>query len=255
VSIEPTSKKTALSISLVIPVYNEEKIIKNTILSVKTYMENNFKNNFIEYEVIFIDDTSKDATLKIADETIETIGGNIKTIHHEKNTGKGGAVRTGMLAAHCDVIFYTDCDLAYGLDVIKEGYDIFAQNKEADIVIGSRRKHKDGYSSYTFLRKIMSIIFFNVLKIYGGIKETDSQTGFKGFKKDIAKKIFGLCETNGWAFDVEVLLIAQRLKLKILEMPVKIINHGESKIKAVSDGAKMLKEISRIKKRVKKLDI
>ena len=244
-----------MSISLIFPMYNEEKIIKNTVQSVKIFMDSNFKNNNIEYEIIFVDDASKDASLKIADETIEAIGGNIKTLRHEKNTGKGGAVRTGMIAARGDFIFYTDCDLAYGLDVVKEGYDIFNKNKEADIVIGSRRKHKDGYASYTFIRKIMSVVFFNVLKIYGGIKESDSQTGLKGFKKDAAKKIFGLCETNGWAFDVEVLLIAQRLKLKILEMPVKIINHGDSKIKAVTDGVKMLKEISRIKKRVKKLDI
>ena len=235
-------------LSLVIPVYNEEKIIQNTIFSVKEYMQNNFKN----YEVIFVNDGSKDDTLKIAEELSDD---NIKVISYEKNKGKGGAVKTGILAAIGDFIFYTDCDLAYGLDVVKQGYDIFQENKEADIVIGSRRKHKDGYASYTFIRKIASNIFIPILKIFGGIKQSDSQSGIKGFKKDAAKKIFGLCETDGWSFDFEVLLIADKLGYKIEEMPVKIIYHGESKINPVKDAIKMLRDVSKIKKRVKKLNL
>ena len=133
-------------LSLVIPIYNEEKIVKDTILTVKNYMDNNFDS----YEVIFVDDGSKDNTLKIANELSDD---KIKIISYEKNKGKGGAVRTGMLAAEGDLIFYTDCDLAYGLDVVKQGCDIFEQNKKADIIIGSRKKHKEGYAGYTFLRK------------------------------------------------------------------------------------------------------
>ena len=239
-------------ISLVIPMYNEEKIIKNTIESAEVYMKNNFGGIGVEYEVIFVDDGSRDNTLKIA---IEFSSDIIKIISHEKNTGKGGAVRTGMLAARGDVIFFTDCDLAYGLDVIKQGYEIFEKNKDADMIIGSRKKHKDGYASYTLVRKIMSPVFLFVLKTYGGIKQSDSQSGIKGFRKHAAKKIFGLCEINGWSFDFEVLLIADKLNYNIFEMPVKIINHGESKVKALEDGVKMLKEISRIKKRVRKLEL
>jgi len=211
-------------------------------------MQNNFDD--VGCEIIFVDDGSKDETLKIA---VESSGGNTKIIPHKKNTGKGGAVRTGMLAAQGDVIFFTDCDLAYGLDVIKQGYEIFEQNKEADLVIGSRKKHKEGYASYTFSRKIMSPVFLFILKTYGGIKQSDSQSGIKGFRKEAADKIFALCEIDGWSFDFEVLLIADKLNFKIFEMPVKIINHGESKVKALKDGIKMLKEISRIKKRVRKL--
>jgi len=237
-----------MMISLVIPVYNEEKIIKDTILAVKNYM----RDNFADHEVIFVDDGSKDGTLKIAE---GLSGENIKIISYEKNKGKGGAVRTGMLAAAGDMIFYTDCDLAYGLDVIKQGCEVFDQTKDADIIIGSRKKHKEGYAGYTFLRKIMSHIFMLVLKTYGGIKQSDSMSGIKGFKKDAAKKIFNLCETNGWSFDFEVLLLARKLKYKIHEMPVKIINHRESKINPIKDSIRMLKDVSKIKKRIKKLDL
>jgi len=233
-------------ISLVIPIYNEEKIIRDTILSVKNYMRVNFDDN--NYEVIFVNDGSKDNTLKIANELSDE---NIKVISYEKNKGKGGAVRTGMLAANGDIIFYTDCDLAYGLDVIKQGYEIFEENQGADIIIGSRRKHKDGYASYTLLRKIMSHIFMFVLKTYGGIKQSDSQSGIKGFRREIVKPVFESCEIDRWAFDFEILLIAEKLNLNIEEFPAKIINHGDSKVKPVKDALKMLKDIPRIKKSVK----
>ena len=235
-------------LSLVIPVYNEEKIIAKTIQTVREYME----KNFADYEVIFVNDGSSDGTLKIAE---EFSGDKIKIMTYEKNKGKGGAVRTGVLAAVGDFIFYTDCDLAYGLDVIKVGYEMFEENEKIDVIIGSRKKHKDGYAGYTFLRKLMSVMFLSILKIYGGIKQSESQSGLKGFTRDAAKKIFGLCEVDGWIFDFEALLIAQKLKLKIDEIPIKIINHGESKISPVKDSLKMLGEVRKIKKRVKNLCI
>jgi len=243
-----------MMISLVIPMYNEEKIIGETIRTVKNYMDNNFLDCGCDYEVLFVNDGSSDNTLKIAE---ELSGDNIKIISYEKNKGKGGAVRTGMLAADGDIIFFTDCDMAYGLDVIKQGYEIFEENKEADIIIGSRKKHKDGYAGYTFLRKIMSHTFMFVLKTYGGIKQSDSQSGIKGFRKEAVHRIFNLCDSDQcrWAFDVEILLIANKLKYKIFEMPVKIINHRESKVRPVKDSIRALKDVRIIKKRVKKLKL
>ena len=237
-------------ISIVIPVYNEEKIIGETIRTVKNYMD----NNFLDYEVLFVNDGSSDNTLKIAEELAVLSNNKIKVVTYEKNKGKGGAVRTGMLAAHGDIIFFTDCDLAYGLDVIKQGYKIFEENKETDIIIGSRKKHKEGYAGYTFLRKIMSHTFMFVLKTYGGIKQSDCQSGIKGFRKEASDKIFNLCDADQcrWAFDVEILLIADKLKYNIFEMPVKIINHRESKVRPVKDSIRALKDVRIIKKRVKK---
>jgi len=92
------------------------------------------------------------------------------------------------------------------------------------------------------------------IKICGGVKSSDSQSGIKAFKNSAAKKIFGLCEVDGWSFDCEVLLIADKLNYKILEMPVTIINHGDSKVRA-ADGMKLIKEVLKIKKRVKKLNL
>lgn len=234
-------------ISLVIPVYNEEKIIKSTIETVKNYMDKTFGQ---DYEVLFVNDGSSDNTLKSAKSVARD---NIKIISYEQNRGKGYAVRTGILAASSEIVFFTDCDLAYGLDVIREGYEILKKDKDADILIGSRRKHKDGFASYNFMRKMMSLTFFAVLKTYGGIKQTDSQNGMKGFRRSSVEPIFKLCEIDRWSFDFEILLIADKLGRKIIEMPVKIINHRESKINVLKDGFKMLGDISKIKKRIKKM--
>jgi dolichyl-phosphate beta-glucosyltransferase len=131
---------------------------------------------------------------------------------------------------------------------------ILEQNKDIDILIGSRRKHKEGFASYSFLRKFISLAYFVVLRVYGGIKHTtDSQSGIKGFRREAAGQIFSLCETDGWAFDLELLLIADKLGFKIGEMPVKIINHGDSKLNIRKDSIKMLRDIHKIKKKVKNI--
>ncbi|GHV14699.1 dolichol-phosphate mannosyltransferase [Clostridia bacterium] len=233
-------------ISIVIPMYNEEKIAAETIKAVREYCDKTFPG---DYEAIFVDDGSRDLTLEIAKSHAD--GERIKTITYSGNRGKGFAVRTGMLAASGEYIFFTDCDLAYGLEVISSGLDILKNKPSAGVVIGSRRLHPEGYASYTKLRKLMSGAFFKILTLYGGIHHTDCQSGIKGFRKSAAKSIFEKCETNGFAFDFEILLRAEKMNINVEEMPVKIINHRASTVNVLKDSIKMLREVRRIKKSVK----
>ncbi|MBQ3507559.1 MAG: glycosyltransferase, partial [Clostridia bacterium] len=165
------------------------------------------------------------------------------------------AVRTALLAADGDIIMFTDADLAYGTDVIKQVYDEFAAHPDADMVIGSRNIHKDGYEGYTFIRKLMSKVYIKVLCLVGGFKLSDSQCGCKAFTKQTVLEIFPRCEVNGFAFDFEAILWATKLGKKIVETPVKIINHRESKVNIVKDTFKMLKDLRKMKKRIKKIEI
>lgn len=226
--------------------YNEEKILPETIKTLHEYMSKAFD----EYEVIFSDDGSKDRSREI----VENCGlPNIRLVGYEKNKGKGGAVRNGMLAAKGDVCLFTDCDLAYGTDIIRTLYDKFNSEK-CDVMIGSRNISKDGYEGYTFLRRIVSKTYIKVLCLVGGFKLSDSQCGFKAFSGKAAHDIFSKCETNSFAFDFEAIMFATRLGYKISEIPVKIINHreSESKVNMLSDSIKMLRDVMRIKKHVKK---
>ena len=176
-------------------------------------------------------------------------------IHHRVNRGKGAAVRTAMLEATGDIVMFTDADLAYGCDVIKQLYDTFAANPDADMVIGSRNINKDGYEGYTFIRKLASKTYIRVLCIAGGFRLSDSQCGCKGFTKEAVRKIFPRCEVNGFSFAFEAILWATKYKMKIMEMPVKIINHRESKVHVFSDSFRMLRDLRKMKKRIKKAEI
>jgi len=234
-----------MKISLVIPMYNEESIIAATLGTVSEYM----RTQFTDWEVVFSDDGSTDGCLAAVEAFPDK---HIRAVTYEKNQGKGAAIRHGILSAAGDVIIFTDCDLAYGLDVVKQAAGLFEANPDADIVIGSRNLQKDGYEGYTLLRKLASKAYIRCLAFAAGFKLSDSQCGFKGFRRETAQAIFSECEVNGFAFDFEVLIKAKNMGKKILEMPVKVINHRESKVSVLRDSMKMLKDVRQIKKRNKK---
>ena len=233
-----------MRISLCVPMYNESSIIADTAKQLDGYMSKHFGD---DYEIIFADDGSADIvnSLNLP---------NVKVVGYPKNQGKGCAVRHGILASIGEIVIFTDADLAYGIDVIKEAVNIL-ENDEYPVLVASRARHKEGYEGYTLIRKLASRTYINVLNIFGGIKISDAQCGFKAFKGDVARKIFSFCKTNNFAFDLEVILIAQKMKLKIYEMPAKIINHRESKVNVLKDAVKMLKEISKIKRNVKEIKV
>lgn len=237
-------------ISVLIPMYNEIKTAPDTARTLSGYMKKTFGD---DYEIVFFDDGSTDG----CSNEVKKLGlDNVRVEGYSVNKGKGGAVRCGI--GHCqgDIIVCTDCDLAYGCDAILDIY-----NKIVDgghhIVIGSRNLSSDGYEGYTALRRIMSKLYIKVVSFIAGFRYTDSQCGLKAYCAEAAKSVFDKCEVNGFAFDLEVLLLAEKMKFKIAEIPVKVINHRktESKVKPFRDACRMLGEISRIKKRIKKIKL
>jgi dolichyl-phosphate beta-glucosyltransferase len=118
---------------------------------------------------------------------------------------------------------------------------------EASMLIGSRNLSKDGYEGYTAIRRIMSKAYIKVLCIVGGFKLSDSQCGCKAYRQTAAKDIFSRCKVDGFAFDFESIIWAQKLGYKIIEMPVKIINHRESTVRVFRDTARMLRDLVKIR--------
>ncbi len=231
-----------MKISLVIPIYNESSIISDTIAKTSEYMLSRFGG---DCEIIFSDDGSTDGCRRIVDSAGAPL---VRSVGYERNRGKGCAIRTGILAAKGDIIVFTDCDLAYGLEVVGRAYEQFERDAAADLVIGSRNLSADGYEGYTFIRKLASKVYIKCLCLAAGFKLSDSQCGFKCFRREAAREIFSACEVDGFAFDFEALIKATRRGMKIVEMPVKVINHRESKVRVLSDSFKMLSDIQRIKK-------
>ena len=237
-----------MKFTVCIPMYNESAIIADTAKKLSAYMSENFE----DYEIIFSDDGSKDGSADIV-KKLELP--NVRVVGYPDNRGKGRAVREAMLASEGDAVMFTDSDLAYGTDVIKKVAEAFENNPDCDLVVGSRNLDKSGYDGYTFLRKIASKCYIGVLKIAGGLKISDSQCGCKAFSGRAAKRVFSHCQVNRFAFDFEAILIAEKCGYKIKEIPVKVINHGESKVNVVKDSVKMLRDIAKMKKRISKLDV
>lgn len=233
------------SITIVIPMYNESGIIKDTAIVLDKYL----RENFGSYEILFSDDGSVDGCGDIVESLALPC---VRVVGYKDNKGKGCAVRYAVAEAKGDIIMFTDADLAYGTDVIKSAYDRIAAKPDTHIMIGSRNLSKDGYESYTALRKLMSKVYIKLLGVIGGFKLSDSQCGCKAFRSEAAKDIFGRCKIDGFAFDFECILWAQKLGYKISEMPVKIINHRESKIRVFRDTVKMLRDVRGIRRRVNK---
>ena len=233
-----------MQITVIIPMYNESSVIRQTAKALSDYMEKNFDS----YEILFSDDGSTDGC---GDMVREMNLPCVRVTGYEKNRGKGCAVRTAMLEGKGDILMFTDADLAYGCDCIKRAYTALSGNPKAGMLIGSRNLGRDGYAGYTGIRKLMSKVYIKVLCLVGGFRLSDSQCGCKAFRREAAQKIFSTCKVDGFAFDFEAILRANSEKIGIMEMPVKVINHRESKVRIFRDTFRMLGDLRRIRRDVK----
>ena len=229
--------------------YNERNIIEDTLSRITVYMKETFRE---DYEILFVNDGSQDGCGEIVSAFPDDA---VRLVSYPENRGKGYAIRRGVREARGEVIFFTDCDLAYGTSVISEFYGILSGEGAPDVAVGSRDLHPEGYAGYTPLRRLASRAYLFVLRLFGGLRLSDSQCGCKGFRADAAGRIFSFCEIDRFAFDFEAILIGQKLGASFREVPVKVLCHGESKVRIVRDTLRMLRDLRKMKKRIKKLDI
>jgi len=227
-----------LPFTLIIPVYNCPSFIEETVIQVKRGLEEKIQ----AYEVIFVDDGSKDETKKILEKLIQGEK-KFKLISYPKNQGKGFAVKKGILSASGEIIFFTDADLPFGINPILEGYELI-KKENCDLILGKRSSN----SWQGWKRKLASRIFsFLVNKLFSlGI--FDTQCGLKGFKREVAKKIFEKSKIKRFAFDVEILHLAKKHNFSIKIFPVKTVSFSSfSTVSLFPHSLKMLFDIIVIK--------
>lgn len=238
-----------MKLSLVIPAYNEESILPDTIRTTTTALDQMLAQSiFSDYELIMVSDGSTDTTAQILQNAERTYP-RFKAVVYTPNRGKGYAVKSGVLSSKGDCVVFTDADLAYGTDVIAAAIRRLSET-DADMLIGSRPLHPEGYAGYTPLRKLASRTYLKVISIAAGFRLSDAQCGFKAMQGACGRRLFAECKTERFAFDLELLMRAQKEGLHITEMPVKIINHRESSVHIVRDSIRMLRDIRRIKKSI-----
>lgn len=225
------------SLSIVIPIFNEEKRILESLFKIKNFL-NKIKKK-IKIQIVFVDDGSTDNSILLLEQFLKKNKINNKIIKLEKNSGKGGALKVGVLK--CDYTWILTCDL----DMSVALYEIIKWlkkkyiNNSCNIYFGSR-KHKESMVDAKIYRKILGNIFSFIVKIFLNIKMNDTQCGYKLYKNKIAKKIFKKLTTNKFEHDLEVILNAKKFNYFIKELPVKWTHKPNSKLNIFIDSCKML---------------
>lgn len=240
------------SISVIIPCYNEEANLKRGVLNeVESYLS---KQSY-KWEVIICNDKSSDNSLELVNQFVLK-NKNFKVLDLPKG-GKAGAIWGGIQHAQYDIALFTDMDQSTPLSELTKLLPYFDQNY--DVVIGSRGRHREGN---TFTRKLGSVIFRELRNLLLRTHIYDTQCGFKAMKTDLAKKIFpqlavikNIQNQTVWrvtAYDVEMLLIAQKLGHKIKEVNVDWKNEdisttkGDATARYLKESREMASEVWRI---------
>jgi len=209
-------KDKDIFLSVVIPAYNEENRIPETLCLIDRYL----KDKGFSYEIIVVDDGSKDNTVEVVGGFSKT-NNRIKLLKNKVNRGKGFTVKKGVLESRGEYVLFSDADLA---TPIEEFGKLFGYLRDGyDIVIGSRKMKDSGVIvTVPWYRKMIARLgYFLVWSIVlSGRMIHDTQCGFKLFKRETAKHIFSKQRLDGGMFDVEIIYIAIKNRFNLKEIPV-----------------------------------
>lgn len=222
-------------LSVVIPAYNEERRIGATLARIGSFLS----EGRYDAEIVLVDDGSSDGTLAVAWST-DRSGIPLQAITYRPNRGKGHAVREGMLAARGAYILMTDADLSAPIDELGALLGPVSRG-EYDVAIGSRGLESSRLGvRQPWMRERMGRIFNVLVRAVTGLPFSDTQCGFKLFARSAARKLFAWQRGGGFAFDAEILYLAMKSGMRVLEEPITWNNAPGSKVNPVSDSLRML---------------
>ena len=233
-------------LSIVVPAYNEARRLPRTLEKMAEFLGELGR----PYEVLVIVERSADGTLDIA-ARFAAQQAHFQAVDNAVQRGKGYAVRSGMLRARGDFVFYMDADLSVPLAAVTEFLARFGSAPRVDVLLGNRQHAMSRITRrQSWLRRSMGQTFNRILKTSGLASHHDTQCGFKAFRREAAREIFTRQTLDGFAFDVEVLLLAERLGCSIADLPVEWINSPESKVRIIRDSLGMLRDTLRVRRLV-----
>lgn len=232
-------------LSIVMPAYNEETLIYDSILKtieiVSTFVP--------QLEIVAVNDGSSDDT---KNEIIRATkaDGRVRLVSSDKNHGKGAAIISGVAMAEGDYIAFLDADLELPPGQLKD-YLKCMDERGADVVIGCKL-HKDSNIDYPLKRRIMSMGYYIMLRCLFRLNVQDTQTGIKLFKREAIKSVAHLVRTSGFAYDIELLAALNRRGYRIEEMPVQLqfVREKNSKRIGIKDVLKVFGDTFAIFNRV-----
>ncbi len=231
---------------MVIPVYNEEKVLEQSVMELYSYLSS--KNPEFKWEIKIADNASTDRTLEVAtklSQNFESI-----TVSHLDEKGRGRALKKVWSESDADIMTYMDVDLSTNLDsffpmvnaMYKEGFDI---------AIGSRLM-KGANTTRSLKRETISRIYNLLVKLFLFTRFSDAQCGFKGVTRKVAKDVLPRVENTNWFFDTELLAIAEKKGYKIKDIPVKWIEDLDSRVKIVKTATEDVRGLLRVRREFRK---
>lgn len=225
-----------MKLSIAIPVFNEENRLPEKLTPYLDYLEKNLS----DYEIIFVNDGSKDNTLGVL-ERLSFANPKIRFISSKKNRGRGFGMRVGVLAANGDYILETDADFPVSPDHIKIFMDFLESHPEYDFIIGSR-EHPD--SKFVLKQPLPRVfagkIFHIIFGLAFGMRLNDVMCGFKMFRHDPAKNIFNYIYDNRYLAAGEIIFVARKFGYKFKELPVSWEDDRRSKVRIFRDSFRTL---------------
>lgn len=230
-------------LSIIIPVYNEEKRIVNTISEIAKYLA----LKPVEYELIIVDDGSRDNSSTLINNLIKNSKLNIIYLKNMKNMGKGFSVKKGVLSAKGDIILFTDADLSVPIEEYEKLENAILEEKY-DIAFGSRGlKESKKIIPQGFIRDRLGKLFGILVKFMLLPDINDPQCGFKAFKKEAAHSLFYWQTIHKFGFDPEILYLAKKHNFRHKEIPVIWKNNFDSKLNVMTDTFNIGFELLKIK--------
>ena len=231
-----------MELSIIIPAYNEENRIKNTLIIINEFLKEKKTNA----EIIVVNDGSTDTTHEITKKLQHKIP-NLELINLEKNHGKGFAIKKGVKESKGKFILFTDADNSTPIEEFEKLMHKMNESK-SNIAIGSRYLRDSNIKiKQPLYRRLLGRIGNFLIRLLLIKKIKDTQCGFKLFERNAAKKIFPLQKIKRFAFDMETLVIAKNLNYKIIEVPVSWFNSPESRIRPIKDALRTFRDLIYIK--------
>ncbi|MCJ7679523.1 MAG: glycosyltransferase [Candidatus Aminicenantes bacterium] len=239
-----------MDISIVIPAFNEQNKIKFDVEAAAVFI----RSRNWQGEVIVVDDGSRDRTLEEVRKVFSPPGVNIHVLHHPRNRGKGAAVRTGILASKGQVILYADSGTCVPYpDALPSIGRI--QSGQLDLALASRRHKKTViHRGQPLKRRVLSFGFRWMTRLITCLPRSisDSQCGFKAYDGATARSLFELLETDGFLFEIEILLLALHRELRLEEFPIHWTCDPDTRLQPGLIAADVLKDLFDIRSRMKR---
>jgi dolichyl-phosphate beta-glucosyltransferase len=229
------------SLSIVIPVFNEEKRLPKAFLALTKAFSQDL---FGQVEVIFIDDGSTDNT-RVLVESCELLH-PVRVLSYDCNRGKGYAVAQGMLAAEHDYALLVDVDMSTDISEIK--HFLSQMHAGAPIIIGTRKAH--GATIHTrqpWWRESMGKVYTMLARYILNVKVTDFTCGFKFFHRSVRSELFEQARIERWSYDAEILFLASQKEIPIIERPVEWEDDRETRVRLRKDVIRSFVDLLKIR--------